>query len=353
MKGLILAGGSGKRLRPITHTGCKQLVPVANRPILFYVVDSLVEAGIVDIGIVVSPESSKEIRASLSRYPGQKGEKFTFIEQDRPAGLAHAVRCGRDFLEGQPFVVYLGDNLVGGSIRPMVDRFFQSPLPASLLLKEVSCPEGFGVVELDGGQIVGLEEKPVTPRSNFALVGVYLFKKVIFEAIERVTPSARGELEITDAIRVLMGWGGKIDYEVLQSWWLDTGKKDDLLLANDTVLDDRCERRIDGDVTESTIVGRVTVEKGARVHRSTVRGPAVIGAGAAVLKSTIEPFTVVGDGCHVEESTLAHSVLMDGCRIMYVSRLSDSLVGRRVEVKQEGNVQGVRLCVGDDGVVDF
>jgi glucose-1-phosphate thymidylyltransferase len=356
MKGLILAGGSGKRLRPITHTGCKQLVPVANRPILFYVVDNLVEAGVTDIGVVVSPESSAEISSALG--DGTRwGCRFTLIEQDRPGGLAHAARCGRSFLDESPFVMYLGDNLVGGSIRPMVERFARggSSMPsASLLLKEVDHPEAFGVALVNSsGLIVSLEEKPVNPKSRLVLVGVYLFRQSIFDAIERVKPSARGELEITDAIRVLMDHSGRVDCEVLQSWWLDTGKKDDLLLANDTVLDDRCERRIEGDVVESTIVGRVTVEAGAHVSRSTIRGPVVIGAGARVAGSVIEPFTVVGNGSHVEDSTLSHSVLMEGCRIMSVSRLSDSLIGRRVVVRQAKALSGVRLCVGDDGVVDF
>jgi glucose-1-phosphate thymidylyltransferase len=360
MKGLVLAGGSGTRLRPLTYTGAKQLVPVANRPVLFYVIDNLVDAGITDIGVIISPETGGEIRTALgdgSRF----GARFTFILQDRPAGLAHAVATAREFLEQSDFVMYLGDNLVGMKIKEAVDAFRADPsLAASVLLKEVQNPSAFGVAEVDaGGNVISLVEKPKEPRSNLALVGIYFFRHVIFEAIAQIRPSARGELEITDAITKLIaenGSGrGKVKFTRLTSWWLDTGKKDDMLLANDTVLDEWLEAGNEGHVDAATkLVGRVRIGRGAVIERSTLRGPIVIGEGARITDARIGPFTAIGDGVVIERSTVDHSVIMTGSRIVDIPRLEDSLIGKRVLVHPGGSRHGaLSLMVGDDCVVEL
>jgi glucose-1-phosphate thymidylyltransferase len=357
MKGLVLAGGSGTRLRPLTYTGAKQLVPVANRPILFYVIDNLVDAGIVDIGVIVSPETGGEVRAAVgdgSRW----GARIDYIVQASPAGLAHAVQTAGAFLgRDEPFCMYLGDNLIGTKVRGAVETFLASPgLAASVMLKEVSNPSSFGVAEVDeGGRVVRLVEKPAEPKSNLALVGVYLFRPAIFDAIGRIKPSARGELEITDAIGELIELGGEVHFERVASWWLDTGKKDDLLLANATVLDTWLKHEVRGRVDEeSRLLGRVAVEEGAVVERSVVRGPTVIGRGARVVDSHVGPFTSVGEGVAIVRSRVDHSVLMEGCRVEDVARLEDSLIGRRVLVHPGPPHRGaLSLLVGDDCRVEL
>ena len=351
MKGLILAGGSGTRLRPLTYTGAKQLVPVANRPILFYVVDNLVDAGIRDIGMIISPETGAEVKAAVgdgSRW----GARIEYILQDRPAGLAHAVRVAQSYLDGSDFCMFLGDNLIGTKIAAGVDTFARSPeFAASVMLKEVTNPSSFGVAEVDAaGNVTRLVEKPMEPKSNLALVGIYLFRPSIFDAIAKIQPSPRGELEITDAISKLIELGGKVRFERVTSWWLDTGKKDDLLLANDTVLDDWLVSGSKGTVdAESKIIGRVSIEEGATVLRSTIRGPVVIGRGARIVDSRIGPFTSLGDNVTVERSVVDHSVVMEGSRVEDIRRLEDSLIGRRVIVHPGSTNHGaLSLLVGDD-----
>jgi glucose-1-phosphate thymidylyltransferase len=356
MKGLILAGGSGTRLRPLTYTGAKQLVPVANRPILFYVVDNLVGAGITDIGVIIAPETGQEIRAALGDGSAF-GAHFTFLVQDRPAGLAHAVSTAEPFLRGTDFVMYLGDNLIGTPIRDAVTAFqADAALAASIMLKEVPNPSSFGVAEVDqAGNVTRLVEKPKEPRSNLALVGIYLFRPTIFDAIARIVPSARGELEITDAIAKLIELGQKVAFTRVTSWWLDTGKKDDLLLANDTVLDDWLEPGNAGSVdAQSRVTGRVRIGVGAVVERSTVRGPVVIGDGARIVDSRIGPFTSIGDKVSVERSTVDHSVILAGSSVTDIARLEDSLLGRRVFVRPGISRHGaLSLMVGDDCVVEL
>lgn len=356
MKALVLAGGSGTRLRPLTHTGAKQLVPVANRPVLFYVIDNLVDAGITDIGIIISPETGGEVRAALgdgSRF----GARFTYIPQDRPAGLAHAVATARPFLEDADFVMYLGDNLVGMKIRGMVEQFrADASLSGLVMLKEVANPQAFGVAEIDSaGKVVNLVEKPKEPKSNLALVGIYLFRPSIFDAISQIRPSARGELEITDAISKLIELGEEVRFTRLDSWWLDTGKKDDMLLANDTVLDDWLEPHVAGTVDgASKVSGRVRIGKGAVVERSTIRGPVVIGEGARIIDARIGPFTSIGDDCTVVRSTVEHSVLMAGSSVLDIARLEDSLLGKRVVVRPGPSRHGaLSLMVGDDCVIEL
>jgi glucose-1-phosphate thymidylyltransferase len=356
MKGLILAGGAGTRLRPLTHTGAKQLVPVANRPVLMYVIDNLTDAGIRDIGVIISPETGREIQTAIGDG-SQWGAKFTFIPQDRPAGLAHAVATARPFLGNSDFVMYLGDNLIGTMIRETVNRFqTDTSVAASVMLKEVPNPAAFGVAEVDAnGQVTRLVEKPKEPKSNLALVGVYMFRPSIFEAISQIRPSPRGELEITDAISKLIELGGKVHFSRLTSWWLDTGKKDDLLIANHTVLDSWLVPEILGEVDkESQLIGRVRVDAGARIVRSSVRGPVIIGKGAIITDSRIGPFTAIGEEVIVTRSNVEHSVLMEKSNIIDVHRLEDSLLGKRVLVHPGDARRGaLSLMVGDDCVVEL
>lgn len=356
MKGLILSGGAGTRLRPLTYTGAKQLVPVANRPVLFYVVDNLVDAGITDIGVIISPETGAEVRRALgdgSRF----GARFTYLLQDKPLGLAHAVAVAHPYLGESDFVMYLGDNLIGTMIGDAVREFLQDPQrSASVMLKEVSNPSSFGVAEVDeAGRVTRLVEKPTEPKSNLALVGIYLFRAIVHQAVNELRPSARGELEITDAIGKILELGGKVTFSRVTSWWLDTGKKDDLLLANDTVLDDWLRPGMEGSVDEeSTLTGRVRVSKGATVVRSIVRGPVVIGEGAQLVDARIGPFTSLGDGVRVIRSTVDHSVVMEGSRIEDIPRLEDSLIGRRVSVRPGASRHGaLTLMVGDDCVIEL
>jgi len=356
VKGLVLAGGSGTRLRPLTYTGAKQLVPIANRPILFYVVDNLVDAGIHDIGIVISPETGAEVRAAVgdgSRW----GAKISYIVQGQPAGLAHAVRVARDFLGDSDFCMFLGDNLIGTKIRGAVDSFRAAKeIAALVMLKEVANPSQFGVAEIDdAGNVVRLVEKPKEPPSKLALVGIYLFRSAIFAAIDRIRPSARGEFEITDAISALIALGHKVRFDRVQSWWLDTGKKDDLLLANDTVLDDWLVGGIQGVVdAESRLSGRVRVAAEAEIVRSTVRGPVTIGARTRLIDAHVGPFTSIGDDVVIERASIDHCILLSGSRVRDIGRLEDSLIGRRVVVQPGDTRQGaLSLLVGDDCKVEL
>jgi glucose-1-phosphate thymidylyltransferase len=356
VKGLVLAGGAGTRLRPLTYTGAKQLVPVANRPVLFYVLDNLVGAGVRDIGIIVSPETGDEVR-TVTGDGSAWGARITYILQPKPAGLAHAIKTARAFLGDGEFCMFLGDNLIGMPIADAVASFCDSPaLAASVMLKEVESPSSFGVAEIDAaGNVVSLVEKPKEPKSNLALVGIYLFRSAIHDAIDRIKPSARGELEITDAIGQLIAMGGKVRFDRVTSWWLDTGKKDDLLLANDTVLDAWLVHDVRGQVDEaSQLIGRVRVDEGARVVRSVIRGPTIIGRGATLVDARIGPFTAIGPGVTVERSGIDHSVILEGSRIVDIDRLEDSLVGRRVQV-HPGNTRkgGLSLLVGDDCRVEL
>lgn len=356
MKGLILAGGSGTRLRPLTYTGAKQLVPVANKPILHYVVENLVDAGIRELVVVISPETGAEVRDRLgtgSRW----GATITYVQQARPAGLAHAVLTCREALGDEDFCMFLGDNLIGSKVKAAVDAFAAAPtLAASVMLKEVPNPSSFGVAEVDdAGNVVALVEKPKQPKSNLALVGIYLFRKSIFDAIAQIQPSARGELEITDAISKLIELGGRVRFDRVTTWWLDTGKKDDLLIANDTVLDDWLVHGVEGTVdAETRLVGRVRIEEGAVVERSTIRGPVVIGRGARVIDAKIGPFTSVGDGVTIERSSVEHSVIMEGTTIRDIGRLEDALIGRRVLIHPgTGRPGALSLLVGDDCCIEL
>ncbi len=355
MKALVLSGGRGTRLRPLTHTMAKQLVPVANQPILGYVMRHLQEAGIRETGVIVAPETQHEVR----KYLGSGGAwdlSITYIVQERPLGLAHAVKIAEDFLLDDDFVMYLGDNLLGKGIKDAIKRFNSERPDCMIFLKEVADPRAFGVAELDGkGNIVRLVEKPKNPPSNLALVGVYIFSSAIHKAIEQIKPSWRGELEITDAIQALIDSGFQVRGEILDSWWLDTGKKDDFLAANTTVLDEYTVRDIQGSVdNKSTIEGRVQVASGAKIIQSTIRGPVVIGRDVVVKNSFIGPYSSIGGGSQIRDSVIEHVVILEDSVVDGVVRLEDSLIGRNATVRKSGRLRGaLRLMIGDHSNIEI
>lgn len=354
MKAIILSGGKGTRLRPITYTGAKQLVPVANKPILFYCVDNIVKAGIKDVGIIISPETGLEIKNTVGDG-GRWGIKITYITQEVPGGLAHAIKTAQDFLGDSSFVMYLGDNLIGTGIEGFVDEFNAKSPEALILLKEVDNPKQFGVADVTKeGKVIRLVEKPDVPPSNFALVGIYIFSPAIHKAIEMIKPSSRGELEITDAIQELINMNCNVESFVLDMWWLDTGKKDDLLTANGTVLDEWLVSDIKGDVdSESKVFGRVEVGPGSVVKNSTIRGPVIIGENTHIDNSYIGPYTSIGDNVHILNSSVEHSVIMNGSELKDLERLEESLIGCRVKIHENRTKhKALRLLLGDDSVVE-
>jgi glucose-1-phosphate thymidylyltransferase len=367
MKGLILSGGAGTRLRPITHTSAKQLVPVANKPILFYGLEHMIAAGIKEFGIVVG-DTRDEIMAAVGDG-SQWDVKITYIPQDEPLGLAHCVLIAREFLGDDDFVMYLGDNMIQQGVAEFVERFEvdrrkaaeptldgEHVAPAAqILLCHVPDPHRFGIAEVDdAGHVVRLVEKPDDPPSDLALVGVYLFTAAIHEAVASIAPSARGELEITDAIQWLIDHHHRVRHEVLQGWWLDTGKKDPLLESNRRVLE-TLEPRIDGKVDEASQVdGRVVIEEGAELINCHVRGPAIIGARTRLENTFIGPFTAIASDCDIIDSEIEHSVVLDHTRVAGVPRLTDSLIGRYVSVERtERRPRATRLMVGDHCTIEL
>jgi glucose-1-phosphate thymidylyltransferase len=357
VKALILAGGAGTRLRPITHTSAKQLVPVANKPILFYGIESMVAAGITQIGVIVG-DTRDEVMKALGTGE-QWGAQITYIPQDAPLGLAHCVLIARDFLADDDFVMYLGDNLLEQDLAAFVAAFegardAANPPTAQILLKQVPDPHRFGIASLDAsGNVVHLVEKPADPPSDLALVGVYLFDPTIHTAVASIEPSARGELEITDAIQWLIDHGHQVRCELLTGWWIDTGKLTPLLEANRLLLE-RIESKIDGKVDEQSVLdGRVVVAEGAEVVNSTIRGPVAIGSGTRIVDSFIGPFSAIGDDCEVVNSEVEHSVVMAGSRILDIARLEDSLIGREATVSRtKVRPRALRLMVGDHCQID-
>ena len=352
LKGLILSGGKGTRLRPITYTSAKQLVPVANKPVLFYGIEAMAAAGITEVGIIIAPETGGEIREAAgdgSRF----GVEITYIEQDAPLGLAHAVLTAEEFLGSSPFVMYLGDNLLQGGIEDLVAAFRRNSPEALILLTRVPDPQNYGVAELDAsGGVVRLVEKPASPASDLALVGVYMFTPRIHEAARAIEPSGRGELEITDAIQWLVDNAHPVESHVVRGWWKDTGRLEDMLEANRLILE-TLERRVDCSLTDTTIEGRVVVEAGAVLERTTVRGPAIIGAGARLVDAYVGPYTAIGKRCVIESAEIEHSILLEGSSVRGLDgRMESSLLGRDVKIARgERQPRAYRFMVGDSSEI--
>ncbi len=347
MKGLILSGGKGTRLRPLTYTGAKQLVPVANKPVLFYAIEDLVDAGITDIGIVVG-DTADQIKDAVG--DGQQfGCRVTYLHQDQPRGIAHGVLIAKEFIGEEKFVVFLGDNFIRDGIVPLVERFQTGAMHAQILLYEVSNPEAFGVAVVRDGRIVRVDEKPSIPQTNLAIVGIYMFDPHVFGAISRIKPSGRGELELTDKIQRLIDDGLEVRSEVLTGWWIDTGKHADMLDANRLILETMVTR-IEGTVdAQSSIYGMVVLERDAEIIKSVVRGPAIIGEGSKIIDAYVGPFTAIHDHCIVEHSEIEHSIVMDHSTIRNIPhRVENSLIGRHVDVfRSEEKPRAYTLLLGD------
>jgi glucose-1-phosphate thymidylyltransferase len=351
VRALVLSGGEGSRLRPITHTSAKQLIPVAGRPILFHALDAIADAGIRDVGIVVGPPNEEEVRAAVG-----DGEPWaisvTFVHQPEPRGLANAVTVSAPFVAGEPFLMYLGDNVLFGGVRRFVDEFERTRPDASILLSRVPDPAQFGVAILDGSRVVRLVEKPKEPPSDLALVGVYLFDEPILEACANLRPSWRGEYEITEAIQSLIDAGRTVHAEIVDGYWKDTGRPEDLLEANRMLLARR-SASIEGDVDDaSDLSGTIVVEAGAKVTRSRLRGPVVVGTGCLVEDAEVGPSVSLEPGCSVVRSTVVDSILMRGCQVLDVDGLTGSILGRNVIVRHSGTSKAHRLVVGDQSVVE-
>ncbi|MGB3515855.1 MAG: glucose-1-phosphate thymidylyltransferase [Elainellaceae cyanobacterium] len=355
MKAIILSGGKGTRLRPLTYTGAKQLVPVANKPILWYGIEDIVAAGITEIGIIISPETGGEVQAKTGN--GDRfGANITYILQEEPAGLAHAVKIAQPFLGDSPFVMYLGDNLVQSDLTLFIDAFKTRQLDALTLLCEVPNPTAFGVAKIDDeGRVLALVEKPKVPPSNLALVGIYLFAPSIHDAIAHIQPSARGELEITDAIQYLIDHQQKVEARRIQGWWLDTGKKDDLLEANRVILDTCLQSSVNGDVDDkSQIIGRVSIGKQSKIINSTIRGPVIIGDNCHIENCFIGPYSSIANEVSLIEADIEHSVLLKGASITGIHhRIVDSLIGQRAQLKEAPQrPKALRFMIGDDSKIE-
>jgi glucose-1-phosphate thymidylyltransferase len=379
LKGLILSGGKGTRLRPITHTSAKQLVPVANKPVLFYGIEAMAEAGIAEVGIIIAPDTGPEIEAAAGDG-SSFGVRITYIVQDEPLGLAHAVLTAEPFLQASPFVMYLGDNLLQGGISELVAAFREHAPDALILLTPVPDPENYGVAELarsaaEGtggggapgggggggaaqpaglGRVVRLVEKPSEPATDLALVGVYMFTAAVHDAARAIEPSPRGELEITDAIQHLVDSGMRVEPHIVRGWWKDTGRLEDMLEANRLILDNLRER-IEGELIDSQVDGRVVIEPGARLERTTVRGPAIIGAHARLSDCYIGPYTAIGERCTISGSEVEHSILLAGCTVSDLDgRMESSLLGRNVTVRRgERQPRAYRFMVGDNSDISI
>lgn len=354
LKGLILAGGKGSRLRPLTATGAKQLVPVANKPVLFYAMEQLVAAGVEEIGIVTG-DTADQVRASI-KDGSDFGARVTYLPQSAPLGLAHAIITARDWLGDDHFCMFLGDNFLKGGIVEHARRYTTGQACAQILLKRVDNPAAFGVALLDGtGRVTRLVEKPSERISDLAVIGVYFFGPEVHTITPTLIPSARGELEITDAIQGLIDAGHAVGSSEIDDDWIDTGKKDDMLEANRLVLA-TLARRIDGTVdAESRVIGSVVIEAGATITRSSIRGPAIIGAETTVTDAYVGPFTAIGPGCELVSCEIEHSIMLEKSTIRNVDRrIADSLIGREVVVDRSPvRPQAIRLMVGDHSVVDI
>jgi glucose-1-phosphate thymidylyltransferase len=353
MKGLILAGGFGTRLRPLTYTGAKQLIPIANKPIIFYGIEALMKVGIKKIGIVVG--NTKEEVVNIVGNGERWGVEICYISQESPLGLAHAIKISRDFLKEDSFMMYLGDNILKDHLDHMVGQFAKNQPNALILLTEVDNPQEFGVAVVDEkGRVRKLVEKPSEPPSNLALVGIYLFDKEIFKAIDNIKPSWRNELEITDAIQWLLDNGHRVESQTVKGWWKDTGKPEDIIEANLLILED-IESDNQGEVVDSNINGRVKIEKGALIEKSIIRGPAIIGENARIIRSYIGPFSSIGKSVRIENSEVECSVIMDGATIHNLEkRIDRSILGKNVVINQiDESPRTHRFVLGDQSYVEI
>lgn len=352
MKGLILAGGFGTRLRPLTYSQQKQLIPVANKPILYYAIEDLIEAGIHDIGIIVGPNKEQVIEI-INKVNWDAN--IQFINQDKPLGIAHTIKISKDFIGDDSFIMYLGDNILREGVIDHVKDFQNSDYDGSILLTEVNNPKEFGIAVVDdNGDIVKLVEKPKNPPSNYAVIGVYLFSSKILEGVDTLTPSHRNQLEITDAIQWLLDNNYKVKSSFISHWWKDTGKPEDILHANRLILDD-IHSKNNGKVIDSNIWGRIQIGKESKISRnSVIKGPVVIGKNCTIENAYVGPFTSIGDNCKIVNAEIEDSVILDGCEIQNSGRIVDSLIGRRVKIKDNTNFpKGKRFVIGDNSEVSF
>jgi glucose-1-phosphate thymidylyltransferase len=353
MRGLILSGGKGTRLRPLTHTSAKQLVPVANKPVLFYGIEAMAAAGIAEVGIIIAPETGAEIRAAAGDGSAF-GIAIEYIEQEEPLGLAHALLTAEPFLGDSPFVMYLGDNLLRDGIVDLVETFRTDQPDALILLTPVPDPEHYGVAELNDGRVARLVEKPKEPKTDLALVGVYMFTPSIFDAARSIEPSWRGELEITDAIQALVDRGQRVDPHIVHGWWKDTGQVQDMLEANQLILDDLAEK-VEGELVDSRVEGRVVIAEGARLERVTIRGPAIVGRGSRLTDAYIGPYTAIGDDVTITHAELEHSIVLSGSSISDLEyRIEASLIGKNVRIGRGPALpKAYRFVVGDNADVQI
>ncbi|MFP4006596.1 MAG: glucose-1-phosphate thymidylyltransferase [Spirulinaceae cyanobacterium] len=356
MKAIILSGGKGTRLRPLTYTGAKQLVPVANKPILWYGIEAIVAAGITEIGIIISPETGAEIQEKTgdgSRF----GAKITYLLQESPDGLAHAVKIAQPFLGNSPFLMYLGDNLIQSQLSSFVEEFKTKQLDSLIFLCPVPNPTAFGVAQVDNnGRVLNLVEKPKNPPSNLALVGIYLFESIVHQAINSIKPSARGELEITDAIQYLINDQKVVSACQLEGWWLDTGKKDDLLEANRIILDSCTDCEIFGTLDDnSKAIGRVNIGKNSKIVNCTIRGPVIIGENCHLENSFIGPYSSIADGVRLVDADLEHSVVLQDAEVVGIEqRIVDSVIGQRAHLGiAPKRPKALRFMIGDDSKIDL
>lgn len=353
MKSVILHGGAGTRLRPLTFTGPKQLIPVANKPISQYVLEDLRDSGIKEIAIILGniyPEKVMNYYGDGSRFD----VKITYIHQGEPKGIAHAIGLCKEFVAGDEFVVYLGDNLIQHGIKKYLDEFQNGEYDGYILLKEVEDPTRFGVAKFDNnGKLVDVIEKPKQPPSNYAIIGIYFFKPVVFDIIKELRPSWRGEYEVTDTIRLMMQKGYRIGYNIVDGWWFDTGKKDDILEVNRVILDERCKRDIKGEIISSRIEGRVTIEEGTKVINSTIRGPTIIGKNCLVEDSFIGPYTSIGDESKISNSSIEYCILLERVFVHGIDRLDESLIGANAKIIKNSERRVVKLNVGDYSEVEI
>jgi glucose-1-phosphate thymidylyltransferase len=351
MKGLILAGGYGTRLRPITYSQQKQLIPVGNKPILFYGIEDLIEAGVTTIGIVVGPNKERVIETVKNK---RWDAEFVFIEQSAPKGLAHAIKVASEFLADDSFIMYLGDNILKGGVETYVKRFIGTNADATILLTEVPNPHEFGVAELDvRGKVIKLIEKPKTPPTNLVMIGVYFFKPIILEAVNHIKPSWRNQLEITDAVQWLIDHGYKVTSARVMSWWKDTGKPDDILDANRLVLEDIEYVNLGRVDASAEIKGRVAIGKNTIIKDSAVvRGPTIIGEDCTITNAYIGPYTSIGNNCEIHHAEIESSVIMEGTKINCKRRIVDSLIGAGAKVLEStAKPDGYRLVIGDSSEV--